>query len=241
MSPPRAAPADNVESDHGGPRRTSLSQERSRRTRHALVNAAIHLWTERGFERGVEETTVTEIARAAGVTKSTFYFHFAHKEDILLELGWGTASAVDADVRKAIDQALPPAKILELALATIARRVERVPPAAVRRSLREFYAPSRAGFATGDHFGLRRGFEQYVRYAQSMGDLAAGIDAQLLATIMEGLATDALRAWLRGDAPLEPLLTYRIDIALRGADALATDAALSVAAPRSSRSAGVVN
>ena len=61
-----------------GPRRSSLVQERSRRTRQQLVNAAVKLWTERGFENGVETTTVEEIARAAGVTKGTFYFHFAH-------------------------------------------------------------------------------------------------------------------------------------------------------------------
>ena len=69
-----------------GPRRSSLVQERSRRTRQELVNAAVRLWTERGFENGVENTTVEEIARAAGVTKGTFYFHFAHKEDVLLEM-----------------------------------------------------------------------------------------------------------------------------------------------------------
>ncbi|MBO0732310.1 MAG: helix-turn-helix transcriptional regulator, partial [Acidimicrobiaceae bacterium] len=74
-----------------GPRRTALAQDRSKQTRRRLVRAALQLWTERGFDRGVEETTVDEIVRAAGVTKGTFYFHFAHKEDILLELGWGTA------------------------------------------------------------------------------------------------------------------------------------------------------
>ena len=79
-----------------GPRRSSLVQERSRRTRQELVNAAVKLWTERGFEHGVENTTVEEIARAAGVTKGTFYFHFAHKEDVLLEMSLTTSDAVTA-------------------------------------------------------------------------------------------------------------------------------------------------
>jgi AcrR family transcriptional regulator len=223
MSPSKSAPAEKVETDDG-PRRTSLAQERSRRTRQLLVTAALDLWTKRGFERGVEETTVAEITKAAGVTKSTFYFHFAHKEDILLELGWGTASAMDEDVRNAIGRGLPPAQVLKLALATIARRVERVPPAAVRRALGEFRRPPRPGATVGDHFGMRRGFEQYVRYAQAQGELAAGIDAQLLAVIMEGLTTDALGAWIHGAGPLKPLLTYRIDVAVRGADAIARDA-----------------
>src|SRR3954453_17814742 len=77
-----------------GPRRCSLVQERCRRPRQELVNAAVKLWTERGFESGVESTTVEEIARAAGVTKGTFYFHFAHKEDVLLEMSLTTGDAV---------------------------------------------------------------------------------------------------------------------------------------------------
>ncbi len=87
-----------------GPRRSSLVQERSRRTRRELVNAAVKLWTERGFESGVESTTVEEIARAAGVTKGTFYFHFAHKEDVLLEMSNAAGdAAMDVARRSAED------------------------------------------------------------------------------------------------------------------------------------------
>src|SRR5712671_5661469 len=85
-----------------GPRRSSLVQERSRRTRQELVNAAVQLWTERGFETGVESTTVEEIARAAGVTKGTFYFHFAHKEDVLLEMSITTGDAVKRIVEESV-------------------------------------------------------------------------------------------------------------------------------------------
>src|SRR5205807_10188546 len=83
-----AGAGDGIETGDGaapsGPRRSALLQERSRNTRRQLVRTALALWDERGFEKGVEDTTVEEIARAAGVTKGTFYFHFAHKEDILL-------------------------------------------------------------------------------------------------------------------------------------------------------------
>src|ERR1700710_1277713 len=90
-----------------GPRRSALLQERSRRTRRALVKAALRLWSARGYERGIEETTVEEIAAAAGVTKGTFYFHFARKEDILRELGWGASAAVLADARSAMVEDQP--------------------------------------------------------------------------------------------------------------------------------------
>src|SRR5262245_12922779 len=88
------ARATVTKADGGGPRRSGLLQERSRRTRHELVRTALALWEKRGFEHGIEATTVEEIAHAAGVTKGTFYFHFAHKEDILLEMGVETAEAM---------------------------------------------------------------------------------------------------------------------------------------------------
>ena len=111
-----------------GPRRSSLVQERSRRTRQELVNAAVKLWTERGFEHGVESTTVEEIARAAGVTKGTFYFHFAHKEDVLLEMSLTTSDAViDDRCDRAAESGAAIDEIVQQAFTEMARRTERLP------------------------------------------------------------------------------------------------------------------
>jgi AcrR family transcriptional regulator len=47
--------------------------------RGRLERAAVELWTERGFE----QTTAAEIAERAGLTKRTFFRHFADKRDVL--------------------------------------------------------------------------------------------------------------------------------------------------------------
>ncbi|HEY1623803.1 MAG TPA: TetR family transcriptional regulator [Streptosporangiaceae bacterium] len=47
--------------------------------RERLERAALALFTERGFDA----TTVTEIADRAGLTKSTFFRHFADKREVL--------------------------------------------------------------------------------------------------------------------------------------------------------------
>lgn len=54
-----------------------MNQRESQRraTRHALAEQALRLFTEQGFD----ETTVEQIASAAGVSERTFFLHFATK------------------------------------------------------------------------------------------------------------------------------------------------------------------
>lgn len=55
-------------------------ERKKQATRHALVAAAVRLFTERGYDA----TSVADIAEAADVSKRTFFLHFPTKEDVLL-------------------------------------------------------------------------------------------------------------------------------------------------------------
>lgn len=57
-------------------------QERSRRAREALLDAALALFAERGFEA----TGIEDIANRAGVAVGGFYSHFRSKRQVLLVL-----------------------------------------------------------------------------------------------------------------------------------------------------------
>jgi AcrR family transcriptional regulator len=56
-------------------------ERKKQATRQALVEAALRLFEEKGFE----QTTVVDIAEAADVSDRTFFLHFPTKEDVLLD------------------------------------------------------------------------------------------------------------------------------------------------------------
>ena len=60
-----------------------LRERKKRRTREAIVAAAMELFERRGFDA----VTVAEIARAADVSEKTVFNHFPAKEDLVFERG----------------------------------------------------------------------------------------------------------------------------------------------------------
>ena len=55
--------------------------DKSQRTRQRLQEEALRLFSERGFD----EVSVEEVARAAGVSHMTFFRHFPTKESVVLD------------------------------------------------------------------------------------------------------------------------------------------------------------
>src|SRR5690242_11171163 len=58
---------------------TGLRERKKRETRDALTRTALGLFAERGYD----ETTLADIAEAAGVSTRTIFAYFPSKEDIL--------------------------------------------------------------------------------------------------------------------------------------------------------------
>jgi AcrR family transcriptional regulator len=197
-------------------RRSGLRQERSRQTRQRLVRAALDLWTERGFETGIEETTVEEIVQVAGVTKGTFYFHFARKEEILLEMGWDSAEVANEEARRCLKAGRDLDDSLARVMTVLSRHVRAAPPAAVGRAVAEFRrAPVEPAAGVG-RAGIADGLNALFTRAQETGEMPADIEAAEMAQMLVALVMDAILDWAAGDAELAPALRSRTALVLAG-------------------------
>lgn len=74
------AGADSHPRDAAGKGAVGLRERMRQTVRDELSTIALQLFLDRGFDT----TTVDEIAAAAGVSRSTFFRHFAKKEDVIL-------------------------------------------------------------------------------------------------------------------------------------------------------------
>jgi AcrR family transcriptional regulator len=206
-------------SDRSTTRRSALLQTRSRDTRRKLIRTALELWSERGFDEAFEETTAEEIARAAGLSKGTFYFHFAHKEDILLEMPWATAEVMAEEASAAMERDERTLVILDDLMSSLARRVAKAPRAAVLRVTAHW---SRRTATDGPPTlrGFGEVFADVVRYAAGRGDLPREVDVDEVAALLQAAAMDALVGWAataQTAATLRTTLCRRADVILSGA------------------------
>ncbi|WP_217198982.1 TetR family transcriptional regulator [Streptomyces buecherae] len=79
------------------PEPMGLRERKKLRTRRALIEAAVRLVAERGYE----ETTVAQIAASADVSTRTFFSYFPGKDDVLFA---DSQQRVDALVRAVADR-----------------------------------------------------------------------------------------------------------------------------------------
>jgi AcrR family transcriptional regulator len=97
------------------PDATPLQARKQDFVRSAIWDAAIGLFAERGFD----ETTIDEIARAAGVSTRTFFRYFASKADLMGQ-GMITYRTLLGDAVRQAPDALTPMQVLRHTVHTVA-------------------------------------------------------------------------------------------------------------------------
>lgn len=202
------------------PRRASLSQARSRDTRRKLIRAAIELWGERGFDEAFDQTTTEEIARAAGVSKGTFYFHFRTKQDLVADMGWVTADAMIEEAEAAMARNERTVEIIDQLLEAVARRVGRSPRTAVAILAEEWMRETKLRHSTSHRRDFADVFESVFTYGRERGDLPRDANPHTVAALVQAATMDALADWASSNQSTEELrdvLLERAEIVLAGA------------------------
>lgn len=197
------------------PRLSRLIQQRSRETRHRLIQSATRLW----FEKGFDETTVAEVCRQAGVSKGTFYFYFEGKEDLLLELAIATSERIWDDWLRLAESQKSTRQVLREIVSSISRRVERTPRKVLARTVLEVLGSverwptlrgSRKDFASVYGAAFTRG--------QARKEISTKYTARELSDMQTMITLQAMLAWARNrKEPLDALLWRRTEAILSGA------------------------
>ncbi|GGN06525.1 TetR family transcriptional regulator [Thermus composti] len=95
----------------------AVREYQKRRRRERIFQAAMRLFRERGFQ----ETTATDIAKAAHVSRGTFFNYFPYKEAVLLEYGAELLHHAQSEVRRYLAQGMDPLEVLYRLFAELAR------------------------------------------------------------------------------------------------------------------------
>jgi AcrR family transcriptional regulator len=198
--------------------RAALVNSRSRETRQAIIRAALQLWGEGDFDAAYEASTAAEIARAAGVSRGTFYFHFAGKDEILLEMSSGTAQAMLGQIEEGMSRGVPLRPLAGQVMTFMFQRVVRGPKStALRVSALSLRAQADGVTLAGTRLGTA--FEALVRYGKERGELGAEVDEEETVTLLALVTADAVVRWGSGNRSaswLQQALHDRVEVILSG-------------------------
>lgn len=86
----------------------SLRERQKEQRRSEIYEAAIALFKECGFEH----TTATEIARASGVSRGTFFNYYPYKEAVLLDYGSLVVEQLHREAERRLDAGQAPLQVL---------------------------------------------------------------------------------------------------------------------------------
>jgi AcrR family transcriptional regulator len=175
-----------------GVARATPVRARARASREAIVQAAVALWRTQGFAG----TSVTDICKAAGVSKALFYVYFARREDVLLEAEIFAMSGAHQAAQKLAEGRYELADLIAVVIQPLEQRMRKYPPELIFECVMESYRLEGRALADGaSEADIAVLFLEPFQLAQRDGEIAAGVDVVRAARIAQTLASEGIRRW----------------------------------------------
>jgi AcrR family transcriptional regulator len=151
--------------------RAGAREQKRQRTRRRLYEEAVAEFSRVGFGAA----SVAEIARAAGVSRPAFYFHFPTKEHVLLEMQWHK----ELELVDALDGCDTLADTLITLADAIVTGTESVEGPGVARDMMSIYARRPEWLPLDEQpFPLARLVERRFAEGAARGELREGLDPE---------------------------------------------------------------
>ncbi|MHA6763510.1 TetR family transcriptional regulator [Streptacidiphilus sp. PAMC 29251] len=215
----QATPAVPAEQANGSPRKVTAQRQQMRQD---LAAAAMELFANQGYE----ETTVDQIAAAAGVARRTFFRYFRSKEEAIFPDHDDTLIRV-ADLLAGADPAEHPLDVVCQGIKEVLRMYAATPGVSVARYRLIRQVPTLREREIAVVARYERLFTRYLlgRFdtaGQSSGGWERGVgDDAMLAEVSAAAVVAAhnhvLRRWLRsgGGGDVEPQLDHAFEVIRR--------------------------
>lgn len=174
-----------------------MTQERSRRRRERILDAAFHVFSGLGY-RGA---AVDEIAREAETSKGGLYFHFPTKESLFLELLRTTADRLVAKVEREAARESDPIARADVAIWTVLSTF------AGHRTTAHLLLVDASGAGPVFQAELRRLHERFAALIAEhleqaiVEGIIAPLDSATVAEAWFGALHEVVVRWLMGDRP----------------------------------------
>ncbi len=185
---------------------TSRRERKKQETRERIVTAALELFQARGFE----ETTITAIAEAADVSRSTFFNYFATKEELLTAI----AAAELRELERLVEEELVGLKAVDKICRVVHSLVADVAPflQITRRVLLESLLRPECTPSPVTQVGVI--LERLVREGQKRQEIRTDLDAADAARLIVGACLAVLFHWIERGHPVSPPTEAEVRAAL---------------------------
>jgi len=193
---------------------TSRREQQRQETRRRLYDAAIAVFRRDGFH----DCSIEDIARAAGVSRGTFYFHFPTKDAVLEQLFVeGEAEFVQAI--EALSGAATIEEVLDASAEAVSRRWSLEPKLWQAVGLVALQSTAKK-LAQNETQGIRQVLGQRFADAATRGEVSGLIEPQVLADFYLANAFAVAVSWSSEPTmPLEQVLKGAAFLFLHGVKA----------------------